>query len=217
MPAKNPKVDAYIAKSAPFAQPILKRIREVVHAACPEVEEAIKWGSPFFLHHGILCYMPAFKEHCAFGFWHPKMRESLKDKEPTSHAAGQFGRLTKVADLPSKAVLTRLVKQAMDFNENVPRSATKSSRGKTAAKSLVRKPPPKKKRPAPKPSPEFAAALAKNRKARQAFDAFPPSHQREYIEWIADAKRDETRQRRIKQALEQLAEGKSRHWKYESK
>jgi uncharacterized protein YdeI (YjbR/CyaY-like superfamily) len=209
MANKNPKVDAYIAKSAPFAQPILKRIREVVHAACPDVEEAIKWGSPFFLHHGILCYMPAFKEHCAFGFWHPKMRDLLKDKEPTSHAAGQFGRLTKASDLPAKAAFTRLVKQAMDFNENVPKS-----RGKATAKSSVRKAAPKKKRPATVP-PEFAAALAKNKKAKSAFDAFSPSHQREYIEWIADAKRDETRQRRIKQALEQLAEGKSRHWKYQ--
>jgi uncharacterized protein YdeI (YjbR/CyaY-like superfamily) len=202
MGSKNPKVDAYIAKSAPFAQPILKRIRELVHAACPDVEEAIKWGSPFFLHHGILCYMPAFKEHCAFGFWHPKMREALKDKEPTSHAAGQFGRLTKVSDLPSKSEFTRLVKQAMNFNESVP---------KTLAKNAA----PRKKRPALQPPSDFLAALAKNKKAKKTFDACSPSHQREYVEWVTGAKRDDTRERRIKQALEWLAEGKSRNWKYE--
>jgi uncharacterized protein YdeI (YjbR/CyaY-like superfamily) len=198
----NSLVDAYIAKSAAFAQPILKRLRELVHAASPDVDEAIKWGAPAFMHHGLLACMAAFKRHCVFGFWHKGMRAALQKLDAKDAAAGQFGRLTSVADLPSKAVFTRLVKQAMKLNE----SGVKSPR-----------PARPKKRPPLKIPADFLAALGKNKKAHAAFTGFSYSHQKEYVEWIIEAKRDETRRKRIKTALEWLAEGKSRHWKYQRK
>ena len=197
MPSRDPRIDAYIAKSAPFAQPILTHIREVVHAACPEVEETMKWSSPHFDHHGIMCAMSAFKAHCALGFWKASLIPGLATGDG---AAGNFGRITSLDDLPSKTVLMGYMKAAMRLNDE----------GVTAAK-------PKKKAPAaerPVP-PELAAALAKNRAARAVFDAFPASHRREYIDWIADAKRDETRARRVEQAVEWIAEGKQRNWKYQ--
>lgn len=199
MSGKIPEVDAYIAKSAPFARPILKHIRQIVHVACPDVEEAIKWGAPHFTYRGMFCSMAAFKKHCSFGFWHPEMANAV-DGEKRDEAAGQFGRLTSVDDLPSKAALVRLVKQAKKLNE----SGVKPPR-KAAAK----------KRPAPAIPPDLLAALSKNKKAQETFKSFSPSHQREYVEWITEAKRDETRQKRVATTLQWLIEGKSRHWKYQ--
>jgi uncharacterized protein YdeI (YjbR/CyaY-like superfamily) len=200
MARNNPQVDAYIDKSAPFAQPILTRLREIVHASCPEVEEAIKWRAPFFVYRGILCFMSAFKHHCSFGFWNPAMREALEAAGMRAKGMSHLGRLTTVKDLPSKAELTRLIKQAMKLNESGAKPQRK---------------PPAKKRPPVKVPPDFVAALAKNKKAHRTFTAFSPSHQREYVEWITDAKRDQTRQKRLATAIEWLAEGKSRNWKYE--
>ena len=196
MGTRDPRVDAYIRKAPDYARPILEHLRDVVHAACPPVEEDIKWGSPHFLHHGMLASMAAFKAHACFGFW--RGRELFPDGGKGG-AMGDFGKLTSVRDLPPKKTLVSLVKQAMALNESGaarPRRVTKA-------------------KPPPVPSPEFAAAIAKNRKAAKAFAAFPPSHQREYIEWINEARRDETRARRIAQAVEWIAEGKSRNWKYE--
>jgi uncharacterized protein YdeI (YjbR/CyaY-like superfamily) len=197
MGTRDPRVDVYIAKQADFARPILTHLREVVHAACPDVEETMKWSSPFFMYHGTMCQMAAFKEHCAFGFWKGALvvgRSSGDD----DRAAGQFGRITSVKDLPPKTELTRYIKKAMQLNEEgvaVPKT-------KTARPQL----------PVP---PELTAALAKNKKARARFDAFPPSHQREYSEWIGEAKREATRASRVEQAIEWIAEGKSRNWKYQ--
>jgi len=205
MPKKDPRVDAYIAKSADFAKPILKQLRARVHAACPQGVEDIKWGAPHFMHHGMLCGMAAFKQHCAFGFWHKGMRAALKALGKSEEAAGQFGCLRSVDDLPSKAVFTRLVKQAMKLNE----SGVKSPKTAKTAKP--------KKRPPLKIPADFLAALGKNKKAHAAFTGFSYSHQKEYVEWITEAKRDETRLKRMKQTLEWLAEGKSRNWKYERK
>jgi hypothetical protein len=206
MPVKDSRVDAYIAKSAAFAQPILKRVRQAVHAACPAVEETIKWGVPHFLYRGMFCGMAAFKQHAMFGFWHRGMGEELKrlGREDVTH--GRFGALTSVADLPPKATLVRLVKHAMKLNEQ----DAKSPRKKAAKKSP-------KKRAALKIPADFLAALGKNKKAHKTFTAFSYSHQKEYVEWITEAKRDETRQKRLKAAIEMLAEGKTRHWKYQRK
>ena len=194
---RDPRVDAYIAKQADFARPILTHLREVVHSSCPDVEEATKWGAPFFMYHGPLCSMAGFKQHCAFGFWKGALvvgRGSGDD----DRAAGQFGRITSVKDLPTKKELTAYIRRAMTLNEE----------GVTVPKA-------KKSRPALPVPPELTAALAKNRKAREVFEAFSPSQQRDYSEWIGGAKREETKAARVEQAMEWIAEGKPRHWKYQ--
>jgi uncharacterized protein YdeI (YjbR/CyaY-like superfamily) len=197
MPTTDPRVDAYIAKAAAFARSILEELRARVHAACPDVVETVKWGAPAFMHHGPLAGMAGFKAHCAFGFW--KHALLLPGDARADTAWGSFGRIESLADLPSKAVFRALVRKAMQLNEQgvkVPR-------------------PRAKPRPEAKLHPEFAAALAAAPKARAVFDAFAPSHRREYAEWITEAKRDETRARRIEQAITWLAEGKQRHWKHQ--
>ncbi|MBK7878799.1 MAG: YdeI/OmpD-associated family protein [Planctomycetes bacterium] len=196
MGTKDPRVDSYIAKVAPFAKPILTHLRAVVHAACPSVSETIKWGSPSFEYEGILCNMAAFKAHCAFGIW--KHDLVVEGDTKAKEAMGSFGRITSLSDLPPKTTLVRYLKKAMKLNEQ----GIQAARKKTVPKEPIAV------------HPEFRAALAKSKKARATFDAFPPGHRREYLEWIADAKRDETRARRIATAIEWLEQGKSRNWKY---
>jgi uncharacterized protein YdeI (YjbR/CyaY-like superfamily) len=198
MAARDPRVDAYIDRSAEFARPILAHLREVVHAACPDVEETMKWNFPHFQYKGLLCSMAAFKEHCAFGFW--KGALVLGDGGQADAAMGQFGRITELADLPSKKVLVGYIKRAMQLNESGVKSPTRSK--------------PKAPRPEPAVPDDLAAALQANRAARAAFDEFSPSHRREYIEWITEAKTPATRSRRLETAIEWMAEGKPRNWKY---
>ena len=199
MSQRDPRVDAYVAKSPGFAQPILAWLRETVHTACPDAQETMKWSVPHFEYHGILCSMAAFKQHCAFGFW--KGRLLLDDTGRQHEAMGDFGRITTLKDLPTRAALGKLIKQAMRLNEQ----------GASAPKS-----PPKKAKPELAVPADFAAALKAAPKAHQHFEAFTPGKRREYLDWIVEAKRAETRQRRIAQAVQWLAEGKSRHWKYEN-
>jgi hypothetical protein len=197
MGTRDPRVDDYIENAAEFARPILKEIRARVHQGCPDVVETIKWRSVSFEHEGMLCGMASFKGHCAFGFWKhdlvvggdPKAREAM----------GSFGRITKLADLPSKAAFTAFMRKAVKLNDE----GVKNERPKHPKKKVVM-------------HPELAAALTKSKKAKKTFDAFPPSKQREYMEWIADAKQDATRGRRLAQAIEWMAEGKARNWKYEN-
>ena len=199
MGQKDPRVDAYIAKAPEFAKPILLHIREVVHAAAPDVEETLKWSMPTFTHHGILCGMAAFKEHAAFNLWKGAL---IVDSEKDRAAMGQFGRLTSVSDLPPAKLLASYIRKAVAINE----AGVKAP--KTRKSGLERKVVPTA-RPM-----DLAAALTTNAKARAIFEGFSPSHRREYIEWISEAKRDETRQRRLAQALEMLAAGRTRNWKY---
>lgn len=199
MGTRDPRVDAYIAKQAEFARPILTYLRETVHTACPKVEEDIKWGAPFFMYHGTMCQMAAFKQHVAFGFWKGALVVGRSSGED-DRAAGQFGRITSVKDLPSKTELTRYIKKAMKLNEEG-----------------VAVPKAKKGRPELPVPPELSAALAKNKKARAVFEAFSASQKRDYNEWIGEAKRDETKAARVAQAVEWIAEGKPRHWKYQKK
>ena len=196
MGTRDPRVDAYIRKAPQFARPILEHLRDVVHAACPRVEEDIKWGAPHFLHHGMLASMAAFKAHACFGFWRGK---ELFPDGGAGGAMGDFGRLTSVGDLPSKKALTALVRQAMALNESG--AATPKRRAKP--------------KPPPVPSPAFAAALKASRQAAKMFAAFTPGQQREYVDWIDGAKREATRERRIAQAIEWIAEGKTHNWKYQ--
>lgn len=196
MPASDPRIDRYIEQAAEFAQPILRELRARVHRACPAVEETIKWGMPHFMLDGrILANLAAFKQHCAFGFWRGAELEGLPGERS---AMGDFGRITALADLPDEPAFIALVRRAAE------RSAAPAPR--------TPKSPPKP--PAAMPA-ELATALAAQPVAQRHFAAFSPSQQREYIDWIADAKRADTRERRLAQAIEWLAEGKPRHWKYQ--
>jgi uncharacterized protein YdeI (YjbR/CyaY-like superfamily) len=201
---RDPRVDAYIARSAPFAQPILTRIRETVHEAYPDIEEGIKWGVPHFLHRGIVAAMASFKAHCRLYFWKgalivpAKARRAGDDK-----GMDRLQRLTSLADLPPKKTIVEYVKAAVKLNDG----------GVTPPRAAVARKPATKRLPLRTP-PSLSKALARNRKAKTTFDSFSPSHRREYIEWITEAKTPETRDRRIEQALGWMAEGKSRNWKY---
>jgi uncharacterized protein YdeI (YjbR/CyaY-like superfamily) len=202
---QDARVDAYLAKAAPFAQPVLKYLRALVHKACPGVEETIKWGFPFFMYRGIvLANMSAFKAHCSFGLWGPEIRAVLvKDGFEPSNSAGSFGRITGIEDLPKEKALLGYLRQAAGFIASGERTT-----------SLTPK-PKKKAKPALEMPAEFTAALKKSKAAAKEFEAFSPSCKREYVQWIAEAKRPETRDRRIEQAVEWIAEGKSRNWKYQ--
>lgn len=197
MSTRDPRVDAYIARQGEFARPILEKFRALVHETCPEVVETIKWRMPSFEYKGLLCGMAAFKAHATFGFW--KHDRVVGADEKSREAMGSFGRLTSVDQCPSKRDFARWMKIAMRLNdEGVSTPREKSSTKKKVAMH-----------------PAFKAALAKSKKAQAAFDSFAPSCQREYLEWIAEAKRDETRDKRIATAIEWIGEGKKRHWKYE--
>ena len=200
---RSPEIDAYIARQAEFARPILEHLREVVHEACPEVEEALKWSSPSFLYRGkILCGGSAFKAHVTFGFWHAALVEGEERGAGLSPANGRFSRLTSVSDLPPDAELIAMIAKAKSLiDEGV--KPPHITRERTA-------------KPEPAVPVELRAALDRNPKAAAAFDGFAPSHRREYVEWIAEAKRPETRERRVNQAVEWLSEGKKRNWKYEN-
>lgn len=204
MGTRNPQVDRYIANAAEFARPILTHIREVVHEACPEVIEEMKWSVPHFTYNGMLCAMTSFKAHCGFGFWKGK----LVVPNISDEGAGQFGKLTSIKDLPSKKVLAGYIKTAMKLNDDgvqAPHVAAQRAKAKKSASKPVVLPP------------ELAAALKQHKKAAVAFEAMSPSHRREYADWISSAKQDETRQRRLAKAMEQIAKGKSQNWKYEKK
>ena len=193
----DPRVDDYIAKSAPFARPILRRIRSAVHAGCPDVEETMKWSFPHFMHHGILCSMASFKAHCAFGFQKEEMMTGTNG--PGGITTGQFGRVTSVKDLPPRTAFLRLVREAAKLNEDGAKPPARA----TADKSRTVRAPA-----------DLLAALKNNARARAAYDEMSPSHKREYIEWVTEAKRDETRKRRVAAAVEWMAEGRIRNWKY---
>jgi uncharacterized protein YdeI (YjbR/CyaY-like superfamily) len=201
----NPKVDAYIAKSEPFAQPILTHIRELVHKASPEVEEAMKWSMPFFLLRGvILGHMAAFKQHCALGLWGPEMNAILNaDGLHSENGMGSLGKITSLKELPPDKKMLSYYRHAAELILSGQRT-----------KSLVRT--SKSVKPAPQIPAELTAALKKNKAAAKVFAAFSPSCQREYADWIAEAKRPETKAKRITQAIEWIAEGKQRNWKYQN-
>jgi uncharacterized protein YdeI (YjbR/CyaY-like superfamily) len=199
MGKRDPRVDAYIKKSADFARPILEQLRAAVHETCPDCEETMKWSMPHFDYKGPMCGMAAFKNHATFGFWKGSLVMPADGGAAAKDGMGQFGKLTSVADLPSKKTIAGYIKRAMTLNDEGVQPARKP---KTPAKPV-------------KVPPYFSAALKKNKKAQAAFDAFPPSHKREYVEWITEAKTDETRTRRLTQAVDWIASGKSRNWKYE--
>lgn len=218
-PAYDRRIDAYIVKSAEFARPILTYLRELVHEAAPQIEETLKWGMPSFEYKGLVCGMAAFKQHCTFGFWKHALvvgdgggasgkagasaaargRKANRAGAKSDEAMGEFGRITKISDLPSRRVLIGYVRKAVKLNEEgvkVPRPP--------------RKPPTELVVPA-----DLAAALRRSKAAANHFEAFSYSKRKDYIEWLTEAKTEETRNRRLATAIEWIAEGKSRNWKYE--
>ena len=202
---KNPAVDAYIAKSADFAKPILRHVRALIHKGCPRIEETIKWGVPTFERKGIVAMMAAFKRHVAFGFWSEKLIRKRLGRDaarlfPKGAALGMGGRRYLArAELPPDAAILRAVEVAVLLNESGDRPVR------------VRK-----KKPPPKSPPYLVAALKKNAKARATFAQLTPGQQREYVEWLVEAKQAATRERRLAQAIEWLAAGKRRYWKYQA-
>ena len=197
----DPRVDAKIAAAAAFAQPILRHVRALVHKACPEAEETIKWNMPCFEHRGILCMMAPFKTHCAVVFWHRGMKAVLgADGAKADDAMGSLGRITCMADLPSDAAMLRYIKEAAALNVSGAPARVKAKLKPKSADVV----------PA-----ELAGALKKNSKAAATFNGLSPSGRRDYSEWITEAKREETRSKRLATTLEWLAEGKARNWKYE--
>lgn len=203
MSTKDPRVDRYIEKSADFAKPILNLVRELVHSACSDVEETMKWGFPHFMYKGILCSMASFKQHCAVGFWKGALVfDSITGvRKEKGTAMGQLGRITTVADLPDRKTFIRCVIEAVRLND--------------AGVKLPAKRKPAKKKELVVPA-DLMTSLKANRKALATFNNFSYSHRKEYVQWITAAKRQETRQKRLKTAIAWLLQGKSRHSKYEN-
>ena len=193
----DPRVDAYIARQADFARPILEHLRRILHEAGPELEETIKWSMPHFTHEGrLFAGMAAFRKHATFTLWHA--RDVLGETGAERDAMGQFGRLTSIEDLPPEAELKEIVRKAAEVAQAGPAPRPK------------KQPKPEAETPA-----DLASALAADDAARATFEAFPPGCRRDYVEWVVAAKRPETRARRVAQAVQWMAEGKRRNWKYE--
>lgn len=197
MGKRDPRVDDYIGKSADFAKPILTHLRELIHVGCPEVEETVKWRNPSFTYKGLLCGMGAFKQHCVFGFWKDAML--FDRKNPNAKPCGIPDRITNLSELPPDKVLLGYIKEAVRLNEE-------------GIKISKAKPKAKKELVVPK---DLISALKNNKKALATFEDFSYSHKKEYVEWITDAKREETRTQRLATAVAWMAEGKARNWKYE--
>jgi uncharacterized protein YdeI (YjbR/CyaY-like superfamily) len=199
---KDARIDAYIDNAGDFARPILRHIRQLVHANCPDLEETLKWRFPHFTYKGLFCHMAAFKEHCSLGFWYLKLGDEFKVANDDGEVGmGQFGKIKSLSDLPSDAKLKELIKRAMKLNESGV------------------KPPPRAPKKAPKKKLEipdhFMKALSKDKKALASFENLSPSCQREYVEWITQAKREETFAKRLATMKQWLSEGKSLNWKYQ--
>jgi len=198
MKSTDARIDAYIAKAPAYAQPILSHVRALVHRACPEVEETIKWSRPFFDYKGTMVMLSAFQAHCTVGFWRPEIRAMISP-EGNAHGVGQLGRVTSLKDLPTDAKLIGYFKAAAKLNA----SGVKVVRRAAKPKSALAVPP------------YFQKALKAHPPAGKAFAGFPPGKQREYIEWLTEAKTEPTREKRLATALEWIAEGKGRNWKYQ--
>ena len=197
MGKRDPRIDDYIAKSPDFAKPILNHLRESIHTACPDVEETLKWRNPSFIYKGLLCGIAAFKQHCVIGFW--KDAILFDRKNPSAKPSGIPDRMTNVSELPPDRVLLAYIKEAVRLNEEgikIPKPKPKAKKGLVVPNDLI-------------------SALKKNKKSLSTFEDFSYSHKKEYVEWITEAKREETRSQRLSTAVAWMAEGKARNWKYE--
>lgn len=206
MGKKDKRIDVIIEKAQPFAKPILKHLRKLVHEGCPEVEETVKWGMPFFDYKGPFCNMASFKQHAVFGFWKYTLLKDTKGylgeiAAKGGESMGNLGKLTSLKDLPPDKVILDFIKQAKKLNDDGVKLPSKE---KKAAKAL-------------KVPSELSSALKSNKKALETFENFSQSHRNEYIQWIEEAKTEATKEKRLEQTIEMLSEGKSRNWKYEKK
>lgn len=203
METRSPKIDAYIEKSQDFAKPVLEYIRETVHEFCPDAEETMKWSFPHFMYQGkILCAMASFKQHCTFGFWLEKEMKTMHEitRNIEKNSMFSLGKITKIEDLPPKNQLKKAITEAMELI-NMGVTIKKAAPAKTETEI-----------------PDyFQTALNENIKALKVFEKGSSSFRKEYISWITEAKTETTRNKRMEQSLEWLAEGKSRNWKYEKK
>jgi uncharacterized protein YdeI (YjbR/CyaY-like superfamily) len=198
----SPKVDAYIAKSPEYARPILKKIRSLFHKACPQIEETIKWGFPHFEYKGIVGSMAAFQRYTTFGFWKGKLlSDPHKMYTPMAKASMSHASFEKVSDLPADSILLQYIREAVALNEQGVKAPPRARR----------------RRPELQIPDLFALALKKNKRALGTFEAFSPTQQREYVEWITEARREETRTKRLATAIEWMSQGKPRNWKYMKK
>lgn len=197
---KDKRTDAYIAKAPQYAQPILIHLRKLVHEACPEIVETIKWGMPAYEYKGIVCSMAAFKAHCSFGFWKAAlMMDSGELLKNQNNAMGHFDKITSLKDLPADKKIIALIKEAVDLNERGIKLPAKEKAAETIEIA----------------TPDyFLKELKKNKKALEVFQAFAPSHRKEYNRWIMDAKTDATKNKRMAQSIEWIENGKGRNWKY---
>ena len=205
MGKKEKSIDEYISKSADFAQPILNHLRELVHTVCPDVEEKMKWRFPHFDYKNeMMCSMAAFKQHCVFGFWKAALMKDpvLVENAKSEVSMGHLGRLMSIKDLPTDKTIVEWIKEAMQLNELGIKLPAKT---KTAIKKELVIPE------------YFIKALSRNKKALQTFEGYAYSHKKEYVEWITEAKTEATRNKRMETAIEWMAEGKTRHWKYAAK
>lgn len=203
MGKKDKRVDQYLVKSQPFARPILEHLREIVHDACPEVQETIKWGFPHFDYKGMMCSMAAFKQHCSFGFWKAALMKdtSLLEMAKSEAAMGHLGQLKSLQDLPSDRILKSYIREAAKLNDE----GVKVQKTKPVKKAALKIPA------------DLVRALTGNEKAKQFFESLSYSHQKDYVQWITEAKTEVTREKRLNTTMEWLAEGKKRNWKYERK
>ena len=200
---KDKRVDDYISKSADFAKPVLSHLRKLVHDACPNVQETIKWSFPHFDYKGMMCSMAAFKQHCAFGFWKTALMKDAKEMiEKNDYAMGHLGKITSLNDLPTDKKITAWIKEAAKLNDD---DVKLPERKRSTDKKEIEIPD------------AFQKALNENKTAAATFYNFSPSHKYEYLEWITGAKTDETKSRRIVTTIKQLTEGKSLNWKYAKK
>lgn len=203
MPVYNKSIDTYIAQSADFAKPILEHLRELIHTTCPDVEEKMKWSMPFFDYKGeMMCHMASFKQHCAFGFWKGSIMKDpiLRETAQSETAMGHLGKITSLKDLPPDKKIIAWIKEAMTLNDNgiklPPKVKPAETKEITAPDDLIK-------------------AIAKNKTAKKCWDTFSPGKKKEYILWITEAKTDATRHSRMTTAVEWIAEGKARNWKYQ--
>ncbi|MEX2116658.1 MAG: DUF1801 domain-containing protein [Bacteroidota bacterium] len=199
MGRKDKRVDAYISRSVEFARPILNHLRALVHRACPDAGETIKWGMPHFDYKGMMCSMAAFKEHCAFVFWKASLMKDFKTRftRMGKLGMGHMGQIRSLSDLPADSAMIRMIREAARLNDEGPTLAHRRAKA-----TIVEIPP------------VLAHALSKNEKAKLTFDSFSPSNKRDYNEWITEAKKLDTRTKRLETAMKWMAEGKPRNWKY---
>ncbi|HYG51415.1 MAG TPA: YdeI/OmpD-associated family protein [Flavobacteriales bacterium] len=205
MAKKDKRIDAYIEKSADFAKPILKHLRKLVHQGCPGVTETVKWGMPSFEYKGPFCSMASFKQHAVFGFWKYKLIKDPKNylgdiKADGGASMGNMGRITSLKDLPPDSVILGFIKQAVKLNDDGIKME-KTIKNPATAKNT-------------KPDVDFEAALKKNKKAWNVWEEWTPGKKKEYVDWMKEAKTEETKLKRIKTAVEWISEGKIRNWKY---